>query len=60
MSERKVLKPTKVNVGEAGLPLECKKTAPKHVNSLYVASILRIYDQQDNSEGRLVTAHWRT
>ena len=58
--KRKVLQQTVYNIGEVTLPLECKKTVRKHVNSVYVASILRVYDQKDNPEGRLVTVHWGT
>ena len=38
--KRKVLQHTINNIGEVMLPLECKKTIRKHVNSVYVASIL--------------------
>ena len=40
------------------LPLECKATVKRHINSIYVGSIVRIYDKKYGEEGQLVTMHW--
>ena len=42
------------------LPINCKESVRKHINSVYVGSILRIYDTAYGAEGHLVTAHWIT
>ena len=40
------------------LPVTCKATVRTHVNTVYVGSIIRIYDKSVGPEGHLVTAHW--
>ena len=42
----------------ARLPLNSKETVRRHINSVYVGSILRIYDRKYGEEGQLVTVHW--
>ena len=42
------------------LPVRCKESVRKHINSVYVGSIVRIYDIAYGPEGYLVTTHWRT
>ena len=42
------------------LPISCKDTVRNHINSVYVGSIIRIYDAAYGPEGHLVTAHWIT
>ena len=42
------------------LPNKCKDSVRNHINSVYVGSIVRIYDTAYGSEGHLVTAHWIT
>ena len=58
--KRKVLEPTIINPGHIPLPVECRHTVRNHINSIYVASIVRVYDQKYKPEGRLVTVHWAT
>ena len=42
------------------LPVSCRLTVKTHVNSIYVDSIVRIYDKRYGTEGQLVTVHWGT
>ena len=42
------------------LPDSCGKTKIKHINSIYVGTILRIYAPEYGNEGQLATAHWAT
>ena len=42
------------------LPQECAKTVLDHINSIYVGTIIRIYDRDYGVEGQLATAHWVT
>ena len=42
------------------LPESCKESVRNHINSVYVGSIVRIYDPAYGAEGHLVTTHWRT
>jgi len=42
------------------LPESCKESVRNHINSVYVGSIVRIYDPAYGPEGHLVTTHWRT
>ena len=42
------------------LPNSCKDTVRNHINSVYVGSIVRIYDAAYGPEGHLVTTHWIT
>ena len=37
-----------------------KDTVRSHVNSVYVGTIIRIYDSAYSDEGQLATAHWVT
>ena len=39
------------------LPENCRNTVRKHVNTIYVGSIIRIYDREYGPEGQLATAH---
>ena len=52
--ERDKVNPTK------RLPPHCKESVGNHINSVYVGSIIRIYDPVYVAEGHLVTAHWIT
>ena len=40
------------------LPESCQKTVCRHVNTIHVGTILRIYNQSYGPEGQLATAHW--
>ena len=40
------------------LPSTCKGTVRTHVNTVYVVTIICIYDKNVGPEGHLVTAHW--
>ena len=42
------------------LPDTCKKSVRTHINSIYVGSIVRIYDPRFGGERQLATAHWCT
>ena len=42
------------------LPISRRLTVKSHVNSIYVGSIVRIYDKRYGTEGQLVTVHWGT
>ena len=42
------------------LPITCKDSVRNHINSVYVGSIVRIYDHSYGPAGHLVTAHWIT
>ena len=42
------------------LPESSKKTIRSHINSVYVGTILRIFQNQYGEEGGLATAHWAT
>ena len=42
------------------LPVKYKDTVRSHINSVYVGTILRIYDPAYSEEGQLATAHWIT
>ena len=42
------------------LPDTCRKSARTHINSIYVGTIIRIYDTRFGAEGHFATAHWRT
>ena len=42
------------------LPETCRQTFKNHINSIYVGSIVRIYDPSYKPEGMLVTVHWAT
>ena len=42
------------------LPVTCKDSVRNHINSVYVGSIVRLYDADYGPEGQLVTTHWRT
>ena len=42
------------------LPNECRNSVRTHINSIYVGSIIRIYDPKFGMEGQLATAHWHT
>ena len=42
------------------LPDGCKKTVQTHINTIYVGSIIRIYDAGYKPEGQLATVHWIT
>ena len=45
---------------EERLPESCKKTVNTHINTIYVGSVIRIYDPSGKSQGQLATAHWIT
>ena len=40
------------------LPECCRKTVRTHVNTVYVGTILRIYNRGYGPDGQLATAHW--
>ena len=40
------------------LPFTCKGTVRTHVSTVYVGTIIRIYDKEVGPDGHLVTAHW--
>ena len=40
------------------LPEHCRKTVRTHINTVYVGTVLRIYDNKYGSAGQLATAHW--
>ena len=42
------------------LPESCKTSVRTHINSIYVGTIIRIYDPRYGTEGQLATAHWYT
>ena len=42
------------------LPDTCRKSLRTHINSIYVGSIVRIYDPRFITEGQLATAYWCT
>ena len=42
------------------LPEACRMTFRSHINTVYVGSIIRIYDPASKPEGLLVTVHWAT
>ena len=53
-SDHKTTHPNPVTV----LPSKYKDTVRSHVNSVYVGTIIRIYDPSFSEEGQLATAHW--
>ena len=42
------------------LPERCRKSVRTHINTIYVGTIIRIYDPRFGTEGQLATAHWCT
>ena len=42
------------------LPDICRKSVRTHINTIYVGTIIRIYDPRFETEGQLATAHWCT
>ena len=42
------------------LPANCKISVKKHINTIYVGSIIRIYDPSYPPGGQLATVHWVT
>ncbi len=42
------------------LPDTCRTTVKNHINTIYVGSIVRIYNQTYGPEGQLATVHWVT
>ena len=42
------------------LPVKYKDTVRNHINSVYVGTVVRIYDPAYSDEGQLATAHWVT
>ena len=42
------------------LPESCKMTVRTHINTIYVGSIIRIYDPVYSPGGQLATVHWVT
>ena len=42
------------------LPQSCQKSVRTHINSVYVGTLIRIYDPRYGMEGQLATAHWYT
>ena len=42
------------------LPESCKTTVKTHINTIYVGTIIRIYDPSYKPEGQLATVHWYT
>ena len=40
------------------LPESCRKNVRTYVNTVYIETILRIYNQSYGPERQLVTAHW--
>ena len=42
------------------LPIRCKNSVRSHINSIYVGTIIRIYDSRYGDAGHLATAHWVT
>ena len=56
----KEIKPPKTFVrvsGHTQLPIDCSVTVKRHVNSIYVGSIVRLYDKICGIDGHLVTVH---
>ena len=42
------------------LPVKYKDTVRSHINSVYVGTILQIYDPAYSEEGQLASVHWIT
>ena len=42
------------------LPITCATTVKNHINTVYVGSIVCIYDNTYGAAGHMVTAHWST
>ena len=42
------------------LPQACQKSVKRHINSIYVGTIIRIYDPSYEPFSQLATAHWNT
>ena len=40
------------------LPESCRRSVRSHINTIYVGSIIRIYDKNYGPAGQLATAHW--
>ena len=49
-----------VDILNERLPESCKQTVHTHINTIYVGSVIRIYDPAGESQGQLATAHWFT
>lgn len=47
-------------VSKSQLPTKCRDTVKTHINSVYVGTIIRMYDRTYPEEGQLATAHWVT
>ena len=58
--KQKVIHLTKTVYPYIQLPDCSCRTLKKHINSIYVGTILRVYDPQYGEEGQLVTVHWVT
>ena len=42
------------------LPQKCRKSVKTHINTIYVGSVIRIYDPSSKPEGHVATVHWVT
>ena len=42
------------------LPDRCKNTVHTHVNTIYVETVIRVYDPKFEPSDQFVTAHWCT
>ena len=42
------------------LPESCQMTVKTHINTIYVGTVIRIYDPVNKPEGQLATVHWVT
>ena len=49
-----------IDVLNERLPESCQKTVNMHINTVYVGSVIRIYDQTYKPEGKVATVHWIT
>ena len=52
--------PTSREVLTERLPESCKKSVKRHINTIYVGTVIRIYDPVYKPEGQLATVHWVT
>ena len=42
------------------LPEKCKDTVTSHINTIYVGTVIRIYDPSYGPSGQVATVHWAT
>ena len=58
IKKRKTLRPIAAANPNTVLPQKCKDTVRSHINSVYVGTIIWIYDPAYSNEGQLMTVHW--